>query len=104
MKVKTGDTFLIPLDGESNAIGQIVIEEKNFIYVAVYTMNDNLLYNMDDDLLEGLPLVLARTSKLFFKLGRWKVISNKAVKRDISYLYRCNTFKKFLAISYKRVV
>ena len=76
IQVKVGDVFLVPLDGKSWAVGQLVSSWNDELYVAIFgqkveTQNVNPQSVAD---LEPIFLALTLDAKLFH--GDWPIIGN----------------------------
>lgn len=76
IQVKVGDVFLVPLDGQNWALGQIVSAWNDELYVAIFSQKFEVRSVNPDSVLTQEVALLALTldAKLF--LGDWPIIGN----------------------------
>lgn len=76
IQVKVGDVFLVPLDGRSWALGQLVSDYKGELYVAIFgqklATREVAPYSVVDQ--EPVFLALTLDAKLFH--GNWPILGN----------------------------
>lgn len=76
IQVKVGDVFLVPLDGESWALGQLVSDYKGELYVAIFGQKVETQQVDPHSVVAQEPVFLALTldAKLFH--GDWPILGN----------------------------